>query len=213
MKSINKSKLLQYCGWLGIIGVIFYFLHVLVGNLLYEGYNPVTQAISDLTAKGAPSKMVAGILTAFYGAFLFLFNLAFYLFFRKKINRIFSLGALSFIIMNLVSTVGYTLFPLSEAGYANTFQDIMHVAVTVLVVVLSITSLVLLAIGFFKSGKYKLMGILAIATLFFMMLGSILTGAATSILGIAERISIYSLHLYILALAIWLLKYKENKCS
>lgn len=210
MQKTTKAKILQYCGWLGIIGIIFYFLHVIVGNTLYSGYSPIKQAISDLTADGAPSKFVAGILTDFYGVFLIVFSAAFYIFFRKKINLFFSLGAIFLFIMNVVSVVGFKLFPLSKAGYANTFQDRMHLVTTVIVVVLSIISLIMFAIGFIKNKKYKLLGYIAIITLFLMMTGSVLSGAVPAILGLAERLSIYSLHIYILLLAIFMLRFKEE---
>lgn len=207
---ITKQNILQYCGLLGILGVLFYFLHILVGGLLYVGYNPVKQAISDLTAIGAPSELAARILSGIYGVFIMAFSICFYIFFRRKLNRIFSLGALFLLIMNVVSAIGYTAFPLSEAGFADTFQDTMHLVVTVLVVVLSIVALILLAIGFIKSKRYKIWGFIAIATLILMATGSILSGAAPAILGFAERISLYSLQIFTAILSLFMLRYKEN---
>ena len=205
----GKHKLLQRCGWLGVAGVALYFFHIIIGNILYESYNPVTQTISDLTADGAQSQTAATVFSVLYGVFTTFFALAFYILFRKKINRIFSLGALLFFVMNFVSVVGYAFFPLSEVGGGKAFQDTMHIIITGVVVALSIASFILLAIGFIKTKKYKAMGILAIITLALMMVGSITSGAVASILGLAERVIIYSLQLYILTLSIWMLKYKE----
>ena len=202
---MTKQKLLQNCGWLGIVAVTFYFAHVIVGNILYEGYDPITQAVSDLTATGQTSKLAAGILTNIYGFFVTTFSIAFYMYFRNKINRVFSIGAILFIAMN-VSSLGYAVFPLSDAGAMGTsFQDIMHLVVTVFVVLFGIAFLVLFAIGFLRK-KHKVMGYLAIGTLVLMMMGSIMTGAIPAIFGLAERISIYSLHIYIAILAIFMLR-------
>jgi predicted membrane channel-forming protein YqfA (hemolysin III family) len=115
--------------------------------------------------------------------------------------------------MQLSSAIGYTAFPLSEAGYANTFQDTMHIVITIIVVVLSIVALILLSIGFIRNGRYKIMGFLAIGTLVLMALGAILSGAVPSILGLMERLSIYSLQIYTVFLSVFLLKYKNLQNS
>lgn len=79
--------------------------------------------------------------------------------------------------MNWVSSVGYTLFPLSSKGFQGTFQDIMHFyVVTISVVLLSIISLILIFIGGRKYRETKWASILALVTLLFMFSGSIGTG-------------------------------------
>jgi len=205
---MNKQKFLQYCGYFGVLGIVCYFCHVIIGGLLYDNYDPISQAISDLTAKGSPSLIVARVFTAIYGICMIAFFTAFYLFFCKKINRVFSLGTMFLLIMQTVSFVGYTAFPLSEAGFARTFQDTMHLIVTIVVVITSITALILLAIGFFRA-KHKRLGIGAIVTLFCMMFGSILLGAVPQVMGIGERLNIYALHIYFGILAVWLITYKQ----
>ena len=208
MKSETKQKVLQRCGWLGVAAVVFYFAHVIVGNILYSGYDPVKQAISDLTAGGSPAELPARILSGFYGLFAIAFAVAFYLFFGKKLGCAFSIGAVLWIAMNAVSAIGYTLFPLSEGG-KNSFQDVMHLLTTGLVVALSIASLILFAIGFLRTGKYKTLGYVTIGTLVLMASGSILSGAAPSIMGIGERICIYALQSFAIVLAIFMLKHTK----
>ncbi len=48
---------------LGMIGVIFYLLHTLLGQLLWPDYNPITTDISSLTAVGAPNRTLLLIFT------------------------------------------------------------------------------------------------------------------------------------------------------
>ena len=57
-------------------------------------------------------------------------------------------GVYLFAIMEWVSAIGYRMFPLSDSGYAGAFQDVMHMVVTALVVLLSIVavSLIFLAL-------------------------------------------------------------------
>ena len=52
-------------------------------------------------------------------------------------------GVYLFAAMEWVCSVGYTMFPWSE----NSFQNFMHLAVTVVVVVLSVVSLAVIFIG------------------------------------------------------------------
>ncbi|WP_160679779.1 hypothetical protein [Clostridium sp. C8-1-8] len=55
-----------------------------------------------------------------------------------NLNKPLRFGIYTFAIMSFISNVGYTLFKLSDSGYAGTFQDFMHVfVITALVVLLS----------------------------------------------------------------------------
>jgi hypothetical protein len=44
----------------GIIGAFFYTLHDFIGRYNYPGYKWLEQAVSDLTAVNAPSRIIAG---------------------------------------------------------------------------------------------------------------------------------------------------------
>ena len=95
--------------------------------------------------------------------------------------------------MNFISAVGYALFPLSSSGYDGSIQSFIHVYIlTALVVLLSIISLILIAIGSFKS-KNKLLGILAIISLILMFIGAVVSAnVPKEIFGVFERFSTYS---------------------
>jgi len=53
------KKIIKLLPLFGVAGVVFYFLHVFFGTLFYTGYNPMAQAVSDLTASNSPSKDIA----------------------------------------------------------------------------------------------------------------------------------------------------------
>ena len=205
---MNNKKLIKIFSLFGIIGAIFYFLHVLLGNLFYEGYNPMAQAISDLTASNSPSKNIARLFSMIYGIFTVIFSTYFFLYFKHKINRCVTFGAGFFCIMTVVSFFGYTFFPLSESGYAGTFQDIMHMAVTAAVVLLTIISLILFMIGFFRTQNIKYLGIISLCTFLLVLTGPMLMNILPKeYFGIAERISIYPLMIYTGILSLWMHKY------
>ena len=110
--------------------------------------------------------------------------------------------------MTIVSFLGYTFFPLSEAGYAGTFQDIMHMAVTVAVVLLTIISLILFMIGFFRTQNIKYLGNVSLCTFLLLLTGAMLLNLfPKELFGIAERINVYSIVIYTGILSFWMYKY------
>ena len=169
-----KNKILKLVPLLGIFSVIFYFLHIILGEIFYEGYNLLAQAVSDLTASNSPSKNIARPFSALYGICTIIFSAGFFAYLRNKINKTIAVSSFIFCIMNTISFFGYTFFPLSEAGYAGTFQDKMHLIVTVFVVLLTIVSLVLFSIGFLRVKAHKWLGIISICALLILMAGQCL---------------------------------------
>ena len=109
--------------------------------------------------------------------------------------------------MEWTSAVGYTLFSLSGSGYA-AFQDVMHMVVTAFVVLLSIASMILIAVGCYRSKVYKQFGIFTIAVLGIMALGSMATGIVpVDYFGVAERFSVYSVVIYGAVLSLFTFRY------
>ena len=70
-------------------------------------------------------------------------------------------GVYLFAIMEWVSAIGYRMFPLSDSGYAGAFQDVMHMVVTALVVLLSIVSLSVIVSAGLKDKSCRFYGVCA----------------------------------------------------
>jgi len=211
---IKMKKIIKLLPLFGAAGVVFYFLHVFFGTLFYTGYDSMAQAISDLTASNSPSKNIAMLFSALYGIFTVVFSAYFFVYFRKKINKCVTFGAGFFCIMTIVSFLGYTFFPLSESGYAKTFQDKMHMIVTIIVVLFTIIALILFAIGFFKTKNIKYPGIISLCTFLLLLTGSMLMNILPkNYFGIAERINVYSIVIYTGILSFWMYRYINNGVS
>ena len=191
---MKNRKLTNWFCLSGVIGLVFYILHDIVGAMYYPNYDWMSQAVSDLTATSAPSFVIASGLSSIYGIFSCLCCAMVCVVVQGKANRILRLGVYLFTAMSFISAVGYALFPLSESGFAGSFQDIMHLyVVTALVVVLSIVSLVLIAVGGFKSKGNKPLAVISLISLGFMFLGVIGVNAVPAdYFGIPERFSVYS---------------------
>ena len=102
-------------------------------------------------------------------------------------------GICLFTAMHGVSAIGYSLFPLSGSRYDGSVQSFIHVyIVTALVVLLSIVSLILIAVGSFRDHRKGLgfLSLAALACMFFGAAGSM--NLPKEIFGIVERFSTYS---------------------
>ncbi len=192
----------------GILAMLFYLLHDIVGAMHYPGYDPMTQAVSDLTAVDAPSYVVASGYTKIYGIFSCLCNVFVCLLMRDH-RKPLRTGIYLITAMQFTSAVGYSLFPLTGNGYDGSFQSFMHVyVITVIVVLLSIISLILIAAGSFKEGK-KLLGIFALITLACFFTAPV-SAALPSVFGIVERFSTYGSCVFTLVLSA--VVYRESVC-
>ena len=191
-----ERKLINWLGLLGIISLISYTLAVIISPLAYPGYNWMAQAVSDLSADNAPSKALWDQLSALYGScgLVSVTCASAYVADNKISTRLFRIGIYLFAAMNWISTVGYRMFPLADAGKKiASFQEVMHIIVTVLVVLLSITSLVILIIAGFRHKDVKGLGVWAMAALALMMIGAIGTGVVPpQYFGIVERCSVFA---------------------
>ena len=191
----------------GILAIVFYVLHDIVGALNYPGYKWMEQAVSDLTATDAPSRTVAGGLTTIHGIFNCV-GCAFIVVLVRNERKSFRIGVYLFALMHAVSAIGYSLFPLTGSGYDGSFRSFIHVyVVTVLVVFLAISSLILIAVGSFKD-KNKKLGILAIIALALMMTTPISFSVPKEIFGIIERLTVYSSVLFTGVLSVYF--YRKN---
>ncbi len=110
--------------------------------------------------------------------------------------------------MYLVSAIGYGVFPLDENTSQMNFQNLMHIIVTMLVVLLTIVSLILFMIAFIKL-KYRNFLIITCLTFIFMLGGAIFTNVMDkAYLGLFERFSVFSAVLFHLVVPYLFIKHK-----
>lgn len=184
---------------------------VVFSPLAYPGYNWIGMAVSDLSAVGAPSAALAEQLNALFAPCGIVSIMAVCVGIYNCKSKLLKLGVYFFAAMEWVTVVGYKMFPWVEGADASDFQNTMHLIVTALVVLFSIASLVLIAIGGFKEPLTSL-SVWAIVCFAAMMLGAIGTGAAPkAVFGIFERFSTFSAVVFNAVLGIYLLTGKFEK--
>ena len=191
-----KRKMIQWLGLTGVIALFSYTAAVLFAPLAFPGYDWMAQAVSDLSAESAPSRILWNRLAAPYGICSTVCLTLVSLFVREEDigNGTFRLGIYLFTVMMWISAIGYAMFPLADEGKTiASFTEIMHITVTVLVVILSIVSLILLFLAGIRDARVRSIGIAAGIAFWMMGLGAVGTGVfPPQYFGIAERFSIFA---------------------
>ena len=191
---ILKRTMLNWLGLLGIVSFLSYVAAVVFSPLAYPGYNWMAQAVSDLSAVTAPSKMLWNQLASLYGVCGIVCIMSVCVFIQGKLSKILRIGIYLFAAMNWISFVGYSMFPLADRGMNGvSFQDKMHIVVTILVVIFSVISLAVIMIGGYRKNTYRSLAIWASLALLFMFLGSVGVGIVPGeYFGIPERFSVFA---------------------
>jgi len=179
---------------------------VVFSPLAYPGYDWLSMAVSDLSAEGAPSEELASQLNALFGPCGLVSIMAVCVGVVGCKSKVLKLGIYFFAAMEWTCNVGYSLFPWVKDAPSSNPQNVMHLAVTVLIVVFSLISLVLVAIGARKE-QIKSLSIWAIVCLFAMLIGSMGTALLPkAVFGLFERFSTFSAVVFNCVLGIYLMK-------
>ena len=188
-----KKSLVQKLGLLGVVSFLSYALAVIFSPLAYPGYHPLVQAVSDLSAADAPSLALWNQLSAGYNACEVVCATIVCVGIQGQKTTLLRAGIYLFAIMEWISALGYRMFPLSTSGYAGTFQDVMHLLVTALVVLLSIVSLSVIILAGAKSRDCRSYGICAGAALLLMLTGALgMKLVPAGFFGVVERFSVFA---------------------
>lgn len=207
-----KKSLLQNLGLLGIVSFLSYAAAVVFSPLSYPGYNWLAQAVSDLSAANAPSLALWNQLSALYNSCEVVCVTVVCIGIKYNKNKLLKAGVYAFAVMEWVSAVGYRAFPLSDSGYAGTFQDIMHMVVTVIVVLLSIASLTTIIIAGLKDKTNRSYAICAAVALAMMLVGALgMKIVPSNYFGVVERFSVFAATGFNAALGIHLYLNNSNK--
>jgi hypothetical membrane protein len=191
--NMRKKNFMNYCGLLGIVALLSYTVAVVFSPLDYPGYNWMAQAVSDLSASNAPSLGLWNQLSSLYNICTLICAMMVCAGIQGKGSRLLRSGIYLFTAMEWISAVGFSMFPLSDSGYAGTFQDKMHILSTILVVLLSIVSLVMLIIAGAKRKEYRSFGVFAGIALGMMLVGALgMNIVPKEYFGVVERFSVFA---------------------
>ena len=209
-----KKTLIQKLGLLGVVSFLSYTAAVVFAPLAYPGYDWMAQAVSDLSAANAPSLALWNRLSAPYSVCEVVCATIVCIGCQKQKSKRLRAGIYLFAIMEWISAIGYRMFPLSESGYAGEFQDVMHMAVTALVVLLSIVSLILIIIAGAGDTSIRSYAVCAGIALGMMLVGALgMKIVPVRYFGIVERFSVFAATGFNAALGIHLYCSREESAS
>jgi hypothetical protein len=197
----------------GIVSSLFYAGMDVIGGTRWQEYSWLSQEFSQLSAIGAPSRPLHLVLNPIYTLLVIAFGLAIWWSAGQK--RALRVVGCSLIVYALVSFVWPQFFPEDLNMPVSAFTNTMHIIITI-VTVLSW----MLILGFGATAFGMRFRLYTIVTLLMVLIFGISTGpqAAALIagrpapwLGLTERINIYSFMIWVVVLAITLLRVTENR--
>jgi len=215
---IEMDKFNKYIYPLGMVGVVFYLLHTILGNILWKEYNAITTDISSLTADGAPNAQLLRAIVFIYSICMILMVIALVIKAFNNYHGMLKTGFVILLIMQLTSAIGYSLFPLTGDKTEMNFQNMMHIIVTAIVVFTTIASSFLIALGYMKQENTKKLGkislVFAILITLFGMFNPISMAMQLNILGLSERLVIYTIQIFMFTLSYYYTFIEESaKCE
>jgi hypothetical protein len=196
------QKILLICG---IVSSLLYVAMNIIAAVLYEGYSSASQTVSELSAIGAPTRPLWVLLAVPYTLLAAAFGLGVWL--SAGRNRpLRAVGGL----MIVYGVIGLFWPPMHLRGARPTLTDTMHIVFSMATVLL-----MMLAIGFGAAALGKRFRLYSIATLVILVVFGALTGLESSgipanlptpWIGVWERINIGVFLLWVVALAVTLLR-------
>jgi len=157
----------------GMFAVLFYMLHVVLGGLLWKGYNHLLQPISDLTATGSPDRKLMLLFSTIYGILMLIFAISFTILESKNHSKPVFYGGIILCFLYSIS-LAYGLFPEDLPNHTSTFTGSMHIIITVLIVPFTILSPLFTGLGFRKEKGWDSFGNYSIISgIFILIFGSL----------------------------------------
>ena len=197
-------KLLLICG---ILASLLYVASDILAAISWQGYSYIDQSVSELRAIGAPTRPFLVPVLIIYS----LFEIAFGWGVRRASGQKRALRIAGVLLIGLgVLDLLAPFSPMHLRGAESTLTDTMHVLLTVVTMFL-----ILLIIGFGAAADGKRFRFYSIATIGILLVCGawafldaprIAANLPTPWIGVRERINIYGYMLWMLVLAIALLR-------
>lgn len=198
-------KVLLVCG---ILSVLFYAAMDVIGGTRWQSYNWMSQEFSRLSAIGAPSRPLHLVLNPIYSLLVIAFGLGIWRSADRRLApRLIGAGLIAYA---LVSFMWPQFFPEDLSQPVSALTNTMHIVITIVTV---LSWVLILGFGASLFGRgFRIYTILTLAAVvvFGGLSGSqgpaLAAGLPTPWLGLTERINIYSFMLWMVVLAIMLLR-------
>jgi len=199
------QKVLLICG---IISSLLYVGTDILAGMLWKGYSFTSQAISELSAIGAPTRPLVVPLLTIYGPLVIAFGLGVWI--SAGRNRALRVTGGLLIGIGLVG-LAWTPFPMHLGEPVSSFANTIHSIFAGVQVLL-----ILVTIGFGAIAYRNWFRFYSIGTILTLLFAGVVafwlaaTGQAKSWFGAIERINVYGYLLWVVVLAIVLLREEKR---
>lgn len=193
--------------WCGILSSILYVAADAAGALASPGYDSVAQAISELTAIGAPTRPLLVAPFVGYDALVIAFGVGVM---RAACGRALALCGALLLAVGGIGLVATSLFPMHSRGSTTSLTDTMHIVLTALTVLCIAGAVLCAAVAqghrFAGASIAALIVMLGAGALAAAQGADLAGGLPTPSLGLFERLSIGTWLLWVGGLALALLR-------
>jgi hypothetical protein len=207
----NHGRLSRPLILCGLLSSILYVVIDLVGARNYPGYDYSAQAISEMSALGAPT---SELLAPFYKAWSLLF-IAFTagVWFAGKTRRPLRWSA-GFMLGIAIVGSGFALFPMSQRSAEPTGSDTMHLVVAGAIMILLSAAILTGGRAFDRGFRVYSATTVAVMLLFFTLtmrdVPNVAADLPTPFMGLNERVSMAAWLLWMAVLSIQLLRTEKG---
>ncbi len=205
MPSENKKTIwLRVAIAQGITVPILYASAALIGGLYHPGYSHISQAVSELSAAGAPNQSRLLVAFTVVEILTFIFGVGYYLCVRK-INLMLSLSALLMVAIGIIG-LGFARFPMDQVGTAMTTDGEMHMVIVAISASLAVVAVSLAGLGWKRHPGGERLANLSLLLLGAMLVSGFLSGLTIVNewpgIGVWQRINIAAFSLWQICTAI-----------
>ena len=210
---VSLKRILLICG---ILSSLLYVGTDILAAFLWKDYSYTSQTVSELIAIDAPTRPLVVPLFIMYSLLVYAFGVGVWQSSgQKRALRFASVGIVGKEILGLVVTI---FSPIHLRGVEGTLTDTMHITLTGVGVFLFMFP----ALGFGAAAVGKHFRLYSIATMMIFIVFGVLTfidgsrisvNLPTPLIGVWERINIYGYMLWIVVLAIILLRTEKESGS
>jgi len=198
-------KLLLYCG---ILSSLLYIISVVLAPLQWPDYSSTSQTVSELIATDAPTRPLVTALFVAYSLLIYAFGVGVWQSAGGKLAlRLAAVGLIGKEVLGLIVTL---FFPIHLRGVPVTMSDTLHGILTMVG-----NLFMLLALGCVAAAFGIRLRIYSIVTMVLLLTGGALAGMdipkvqanlPTPLMGVWERINIFAYMLWVVVLAVVLLR-------
>ena len=204
---INHSSVVRALPVAGLVSSVLYVVIDVIGATSYPGYDYSAQAISEMSAIGAPTVDLLAPLYGIWSLLFLAFTAGVWIFGRGRPALRRSAG---FLFAVAVVGSGFSLFPMNQRSADPTFTDTMHLIVAGATILLLAGAILVGARAFERGFRRYSAATVAVMLLFFVLtmrdVPNVAADLPTPYMGLNERISMAAWLLWIAVFSVRLFR-------